>query len=105
MEDDPAGPRRAYRRLDAAGRPGEASVGELSFGLFVLALVAFSPALLAIFGEPVLVFGIPLLYVYIFSAWGVVIVLLARLAGRAGRMALSERDSPAEAPPAAPDEG
>jgi hypothetical protein len=95
MEQEPGDRRRP-------GRPGEATVGELSIALFVLALFAFSPPMLAIFGAPELVAGVPLLYVYLFAAWGLVIVLVHLLARRAARAALHEREPPATTPP---DEG
>lgn len=50
---------------------------EWSVMLFVAALLAFSPPFLSIFSVPELVFGIPTLFLYIFAAWGLVIVLLA----------------------------
>ena len=45
--------------------------------LFVVALLAFNPPILSIFSVPDLVFGVPVLYLYIFAAWGIVIALLA----------------------------
>ena len=84
------------RRSDSR-RPGETSVGELSVGLFALSVVAFSPPLLVIFGTPNLLLGLPLLYVYLFVAWSLVIVLLARLAKQAQRTLTDEREPP---PPA-----
>ena len=51
--------------------------GEWSVVLFVVALLAFNPPVLSIFSVPDLLFGIPTLYLYIFVAWGGVIVLLA----------------------------
>ncbi len=45
--------------------------------LFCLALLALNPPLLSIFSKPVLVFGFPLLYLYLFSVWGCIIVLIA----------------------------
>lgn len=45
--------------------------------LFIVALLALNPPILSIFSVPQIVFGIPILYLYIFVAWGVVIVLLA----------------------------
>lgn len=51
--------------------------GEWSVVLFVVALLAFNPPILSIFSVPDLLFGIPILYLYIFVAWGGVIVLLA----------------------------
>jgi hypothetical protein len=51
--------------------------GEWSVVLFVVALLAFNPPVLSIFSVPDLLFGIPLLYLYIFVAWAGVIALLA----------------------------
>ena len=51
--------------------------GEWSVVLFVVALLLFNPPVLSIFSVPDLLFGIPTLYLYIFVAWGGVIVLLA----------------------------
>jgi len=51
--------------------------GEWSVVLFVLALLAFNPPILSIFSVPDLIFGIPLLYLYIFMAWAGAIALMA----------------------------
>ncbi len=51
--------------------------GEWSVVLFIVALLAFNPPVLSIFSVPELIFGIPVLYLYIFLAWGAVIALLA----------------------------
>jgi len=51
--------------------------GEWSVVLFVVALLAFNPPVLSIFSVPDLLFGIPLLYLYIFAAWAGIIALLA----------------------------
>ena len=88
-----------------AGRAGAATVAELSVGLFCLAVLAFSPPLLVIFSTQYLLFGIPLLYVYLFVTWGLVIVLLARLARRAHRTLTIEKEHtalPPERGPTAP---
>lgn len=45
--------------------------------LFAAAAVAFNPPLLRVFGAGDLVFGLPLLYLYVFAVWLGVIVLLA----------------------------
>jgi type IV secretory pathway VirB3-like protein len=47
--------------------------------LFLLGNVLFNYPLLALFNRPDMVFGIPVLYVYIFGAWAVFIALLARV--------------------------
>jgi hypothetical protein len=48
-------------------------------GLFVLSLLLFTFPLLDLFGREQYVFGLPLLYVYLFVVWLVVIILLRRL--------------------------
>jgi hypothetical protein len=68
-------------------------------GLFVLGLVAFSPVFLQIFGRPVALFGLPLLYIYVFAAWALLIGLVAYHAegrGRAGdgRPSVQPEDEP-----------
>ena len=57
--------------------------GERCAALFVLAATAFSPLVLSIFQIRESLFGIPVSYLYLFIAWGVVIALLARTAERA----------------------
>ena len=72
------------------------ATGERSLGLFLLGLAAFAPPLLTVFSVGVLWFGIPLLYLYVFVAWGGLILLmgLAASRGRGG--------GPPPPPPAAP---
>lgn len=45
--------------------------------LFALGCLLFNYPLLALFNHAALLGGIPLLYVYVFSAWAVMIALLA----------------------------
>jgi hypothetical protein len=54
--------------------------GERLIGLFLLALLLFSPVAVGLFARPALAFGVPLLVLYVFAAWAAVIVLLARIA-------------------------
>ena len=56
-------------------RPGLAA--ERLVGLFLIGAIGFSPPVLTLFNKPVLVAGIPLLYLYLFLLW----VLLVGLAG------------------------
>ncbi len=49
--------------------------------LFVLGLLFFSPPILSLFSIEGFIFGIPLLYFYLFSAWAVFILLLFLSAG------------------------
>ena len=43
----------------------------------VLGLVLLSPPLLAVFDSDITVFGVPLLWAYLFAAWAFVIALIA----------------------------
>lgn len=47
-------------------------------GLFLLGLLLFLPPFLAVFNRAATVFGIPLLYLYLFLAWSAFIALIAR---------------------------
>ena len=72
------------------------ATGERSLGLFLLGLAAFAPPLLTVFSVGVLWFGIPLLYLYVFVAWGGLILLMGLAASRAGP------GGPPPPPPGAP---
>lgn len=63
---------------DAAPR-GSHRVEERAAGLFLLGVVLFNPLMLALFdrGAETGLLGVPLLFVYIFFAWSLLIVLLA----------------------------
>ena len=56
-------------------RPNE--TGERLFVLFLLGGFLFNAPLVSIFDLPLQVFGIPLLYVYLFACWGVLLLLVA----------------------------
>ncbi|SEO70592.1 hypothetical protein [Aquisalimonas asiatica] len=62
-------------------RAGKSGIGnttrrnERLVALFVLAVLLFNYPILSLFAGDRLVFGLPLLYVYLFVAWGVVIGL------------------------------
>ncbi|MGH8807939.1 MAG: hypothetical protein ACREX0_08685 [Noviherbaspirillum sp.] len=51
--------------------------GQRLVALFLLGNVLFNYPLLALFNRPATVLGVPLLYVYVFGAWAVLIALLA----------------------------
>lgn len=57
---------------------------ERTLALFLLGMVALSPPLLAIFATDAFVFGVPLLYGYLFGVWVAMIALLA-LVSASGR--------------------
>ncbi len=44
--------------------------------IFLLGLVAFQPPLLSVFSIDARVLGIPILYVYLFAAWGLLVGLV-----------------------------
>lgn len=53
-----------------------AAVGQRLAALFLFGWLVFSFPLLSIFNVSGLVFGIPVLYAYLFCAWGLLIVLM-----------------------------
>ena len=59
---------------------GPKRAAERSVATFLFASVAFSPPFLSIFGADTFVFGLPLLYLYLFVAWGLVIAMVAWIA-------------------------
>lgn len=50
--------------------------------LFLLGNLLFNYPLLALFNRPDTIFGIPVLYAYVFGAWILLIVLLAAVVER-----------------------
>jgi hypothetical protein len=54
-------------------RPGLGA--ERLIGLFLIGAVGFSPPVLTLFNKPILVAGIPLLYLYLFGLWVLLVVL------------------------------
>ena len=56
-------------------RPG--LIGERAFGLFLVALLLLNPPILTIFSAEAFLFGVPLLYLYLFGVWGGIIALIA----------------------------
>lgn len=58
---------------------GRASRTGLSVGIFLLGCVLFSNPLLALFNYKVLVLGVPMLFLYIFTAWVLLILLVVRV--------------------------
>lgn len=63
--------------------------------LFLLGLVLFNPLLIRIFdgGAHVAVFGIPLLYLYLFIGWAVLIGLMAVVTERTSAKGGTTRDT------------
>ena len=58
--------------------------GQRLIALFILGCLLFNFPLLALFNVRVTVFGIPLLYAYLFTAWALVIALVALIMERQG---------------------
>ncbi len=63
-------------------RPG--ATGEGLVFLFLLGVLLFNPPLLSIFDIPRQLFGIPLLYIYLFACWGVLLILGAVIIEKSG---------------------
>jgi hypothetical protein len=51
--------------------------GQRLVAVFLLGCVLFNYPVLSLFNKPAAIFGIPLLYAYVFAAWGLLIGLLA----------------------------
>ena len=77
---------------------GPHKTSERSVALFLLGALAFSPPLLLIFSAEGSILGVPLLYLYLFAAWFVLIVLIGVLAGRV-RLGARERKPTGNRPP------
>ena len=56
--------------------------GERLVGLFVLGCLLFNFPFLALFNVRTTLLGVPLLYVYLFAAWSLLIVLAALILER-----------------------
>ena len=50
---------------------------ELLIALFLLAVLLLTPPLLIVFNQPTRLLGVPLLYLYLFVVWAVLIALVA----------------------------
>jgi len=51
--------------------------GQRLIALFVLGCLLFNYPLLSLFNVPAEVFGVPVLYAYIFAAWALLVALMA----------------------------
>jgi hypothetical protein len=71
--------------------------GERSIAAFLVAALAISPPLLSIFSVDVVVFGMPLLYLYLFAAWAGLLAVVAWVSdfgpSRATRRALDRPEA------------
>lgn len=70
------------------------NAGERSAALFLLGLVLLFPPVLGIFSIDLLILGVPILFVYLFFAWGFLIALAARIVA-------ADEEGRAPAPPPA----
>lgn len=57
--------------------PERALAGQRLLAVFVLGWLLFNQPFLGLFSQAELIFGIPALYVYLFAAWAVVVLLSA----------------------------
>ena len=60
------------------------SKGQRFVALWMLGMVLFNYPILTLFNVPGALFGIPVLYVYLFIAWAALIALMAYLAESGG---------------------
>jgi hypothetical protein len=60
----------------------ERPVASRLVALFLAGVLAFGYPLLSLFNVPETVFGVPVLYAYLFGSWAILIALLAALAPR-----------------------
>jgi hypothetical protein len=65
----------------AAPQDDDRSTGRLAL-VAALGFVLFAPPLIATFDQGALVLGVPVIWVYLFVAWALVIGLIAATAGR-----------------------
>jgi hypothetical protein len=57
--------------------PKSSRKGQRLVGLFLLGCLLFNYPLLALFNVRATIFGVPLLYAYLFAAWALLIALVA----------------------------
>jgi len=63
--------------------PKSSRKGQQLVGLFLLGCLLFNYPLIALFNSSAAVFGVPLLYAYLFTAWALLIALVALIVERA----------------------
>ncbi len=59
--------------------------GQRMVGVFIAGVLLLNFPLLSLFDRPVTVFGLPLLHVYFFVTWAVLVVVAAVIVERGGR--------------------
>ncbi|HEX9462339.1 MAG TPA: hypothetical protein VGB82_07040 [Alphaproteobacteria bacterium] len=67
----------------------ESRTGERLIAIFLFGCLAIDPPLMAIFRTEILIAGVPVLFLYLFAVWAVLIGLLALIIERESR---SERE-------------
>jgi hypothetical protein len=72
--------------------------GDRLIALFLLGVLFLSPPLLAVFRVDTIIAGVPLLYLYLFAVWALLIVLLA-LAIELGRRREAAQGTPQDSLP------
>jgi hypothetical protein len=69
----------------ADGQPDSDRLGPRLAAVAVLGFLLFAPPLLSLFDRKTRVLGVPVLWVYLFGAWAVVIGLVAAINRSSGR--------------------
>lgn len=59
--------------------------GQRMVGVFIAGVLLLNYPLLSLFDRPLTLFGLPLLHVYLFVAWAVLVVAVAVIVERGGR--------------------
>ncbi|HEX9790551.1 MAG TPA: hypothetical protein VGA60_07800 [Kiloniellales bacterium] len=72
--------------------PPPGATRDWSIVTFLLAILAFNPPVLTIFSVEVFLFGIPLLYLYLFAVWVTIVAMVAWIANAGGPDAGEDRD-------------
>jgi membrane protein implicated in regulation of membrane protease activity len=62
-------------------------------GLFLLALLLLNPPLLLLFGRGGMLFGLPLLYLYLFGTWLAIIAAVAWISVRRSTRRRNDEDA------------
>ncbi len=61
-------------------------INESLLALFAMGVLLFNPPLLMLFSVDATFFGFPALYIYIFTSWALLVVLVALVVNRRGRL-------------------
>lgn len=84
MADTPQQQHGTARQPRATPRR-ESRAHDLSLALFLAGIVAFTPPMLMVFDRPALLLGVPVIYLYLFAVWALLIGLAGRTAWRSRR--------------------